>query len=52
MYQIPLKYKINDYTEDGVTRFSFHVWNELSGSDAAKFQFNDSNTTYTAIAFG
>ena len=52
MYQIPLKYKINDYTEDGVTRYSFHVWNELSGSDAAKFQFNDSNKTYTAIAIG
>lgn len=52
MYQIPLKYNINDYTEDGVTRYSFHIWNELSGSDAAKFQFNDSNTTYTAIAIG
>lgn len=52
MYQIPLNYKINDYTEDGVVRYSFHVWNNLSGSNAAEFQFNDSTKTYTAIAFG
>lgn len=52
MYQIPLKYKIKDYTEDGVKKYAFRIWNELSGSDAAKFQFNDSNTTYTAIAIG
>ena len=51
-YTIPLKYKVSSFTEDGVTKYSFHVWAELDGSNAPTYQFNRSGVTYTAIAIG
>lgn len=51
-YTIPLKYKVSSFTEDGVTKYSFHVWTEVDGSNAPTYQFNRSGVTYTAVAIG
>lgn len=51
-YTIPLKYRVSSFTEDGVTKYSFHVWTEVDGSDAPTYQFNRSGVTYTAVAIG
>ena len=51
-YTIPLKYRVSSFAEDGVTKYSFHVWAELDGSNAPTYQFNRSDVTYTAVAIG